>query len=249
MVVLGTCDYGCGRDAYYFFKTVNKICCSISHNQCAGLKRIQVEKRKDKLSWSSERRKKMNSYYKTNGGPMLGKTHTEETKKKISIKNKNFKHKRETKRKISRKLRGRSFSEQHKKKLSKAAKKRVEDPDSYFNSIEFRKILKKKMIDGQASYMNSFITNPSKPQVELYKMILKICPYAILNYPCLNYSIDIAIPFLEMAIEYDEPYWHQNIEADKKRQLKLEKEGWKFIRFTKVPEKIKLRRIFNQWLF
>jgi len=103
------------------------------------------------------------------------------------------------------------------------------------NKPECKEKHRQILLNGQAVYMNRFIKNPSKPQKKLYKMILSLCPYAIMNYPCLNYSIDIAIPFLNIAIEYDEPYWHQNIERDKVRQYNIEKEGWKFIRYNKLP--------------
>jgi hypothetical protein len=100
---------------------------------------------------------------------------------------------------------------------------------------------RKEMINYQAAYMNSCVSNPSKPQKELYNLILKICPYAILNYPCLKYSIDIAIPFLNIAIEYDEPYWHKDFEYDFSRQKELETKGWKFIRYRGyIPSKIEL---------
>lgn len=94
---------------------------------------------------------------------------------------------------------------------------------------------KEWMNNGGAAYCNKFISNPSKPQLELYKKILKLCPYAIINYPSLNYSIDIAIPFLNIAIEYDGSYWH-NDNHDNKRDEKLKKEGWKIFRFTdRIP--------------
>jgi very-short-patch-repair endonuclease len=106
-----------------------------------------------------------------------------------------------------------------------------------FKDMDAHKIKMSEMCkNGHAAWMNKFIQNPSKPQKKLYEMVLFLCPYAVLNYPCLNYSIDIAIPFLNLAIEYDEPYWHQNKKADKKRQKDLEQEGWKFIRFDKLPD-------------
>lgn len=102
-----------------------------------------------------------------------------------------------------------------------------------------------EMKSWRAAYMNSFVTNPSKPQIELYNMVLKLCPYAILNYPCGSYSIDIAIPFLNIAIEYDEPYWHQDVERDKKRQMILEEDGWNFKRFETIPLQKEIEEIFK----
>ena len=119
---------------------------------------------------------------------------------------------------------------------------------SFINREKLSEKLRIWMKDGHAAYMNMFIKNPSKPQTELYNMILFLCPYAIINYPCLNYSIDIAIPFLNLAIEYDEPYWHQDKEADKKRQKKLEEEGWLFLRYEIIPTKEQLLNDVNKIL-
>ncbi len=105
---------------------------------------------------------------------------------------------------------------------------------------------KEWMRNGGAAYCNMFIKNPSKPQIKFYKKVLKLCPYAILNYPCLNYSIDIAIPFLEVAIEYDEPYWHNEI-YDKKRDKKLKENGWNVFRFSKtIPTAEEIKKILNR---
>jgi hypothetical protein len=103
----------------------------------------------------------------------------------------------------------------------------------YHNETEIKERHRKVMLDGKASYMCSFIKNPSKPQVELFKLVQQISPHSILNYPSIttNYSIDIAIPQLSIAIEYDESYWHQDKEKDLQRQKSLEEEGWKFLRY------------------
>jgi hypothetical protein len=78
-----------------------------------------------------------------------------------------------------------------------------------------------------------FIKNPSKPQVQLYEKVKLLYSSAVLNYPCLNYSIDIAIPELKVA---------QDKESDRKRQTKIEEGGWKFLRYGKIPEDGKLKK-------
>lgn len=99
---------------------------------------------------------------------------------------------------------------------------------------------REKMLNGHAAYMNTFIQNPSRPQLELYENVKVFEPTAILNYPSLNYSIDIAIPNKMIAIEYDGSYWH-NEEYDRKRQNELEEIGWKFIRYVdEVPDNDRL---------
>ena len=102
------------------------------------------------------------------------------------------------------------------------------------------------MRNGGAGLANSFIVNPSKPQVHLYERIKIFYPSAVLNYPFLNYSIDIAIPELKIAIEYDEPYWHQGREEnDAIRQQNIEAKGWKFIRYYKLPSDEELEKSFG----
>jgi len=97
------------------------------------------------------------------------------------------------------------------------------------------------MKNGGAAHANSFVKNPSKPQVQLYEKVKIFYPCAILNYPCLNYSIDTAIVELKIAIEYDGSYYHKDEEYHCKRQKEIEKEGWKFLRYRDyVPDKDQL---------
>jgi len=114
-------------------------------------------------------------------------------------------------------------------------------------AAKLRKILSKKqteiMNNGWAAHMNSFIKNPSKPQVKLFKICKSIFPETILNYKCLNYSIDIAIIDEMIAIEYDGSYWHQDKDADLRRQKNIERQGWSFLRYTDyVPTKEELQK-------
>jgi len=99
------------------------------------------------------------------------------------------------------------------------------------------------MKDGGAAYCNQFITNPSKPQVALFKLCQETLPYPIMNYPSCGYSIDIVIPSLNLAIEYDGSYWHQDEEYDNKRQTAIEEDGWMFLRYRDyVPDKNELMK-------
>ena len=105
------------------------------------------------------------------------------------------------------------------------------------------------MWDGGAAYVQSFVKNPSKPQVELFELIKSIYSTAILNYPSLNFSIDIAIPDLNVAIEYDGSYWHQDQEADDRRQKLLEDVGWRFLRYRDyVPSQKELLKDISKLL-
>lgn len=101
-----------------------------------------------------------------------------------------------------------------------------------------------RMQNGGAAYCNMFIQNPSKPQIELFRLISNIFPYPIMNYPCGRYSIDIAVPSLNLAFEYDGSYWHQNENYDERRQRYIEKCGWKVVRYLdNLPTIQDLKRI------
>lgn len=129
------CFYGCGQEAKYYFKTVNKWCCSKSHNMCPINRQKNSLKNKGKsknkiveittnqicsygckqkaLFFFSESNKFCcNDHYKKcpverskcvdrvtgkNNG-MHGKTHNEETKRKISALGR--KHTQETRKKM-----------------------------------------------------------------------------------------------------------------------------------------------------
>jgi hypothetical protein len=128
---------------------------------------------------------------------------------------------------------GFSCSLQNEEVKEKARKTSLElhGVEYYTQTEEFKESQSRRMLNGGAAHALSFMKNPSKPQVELFQLVQQYCPYVILNYPCLNFSIDIAIPKLGIAIEYDGSYWHQDKEADNRRQKLLEDEGWKFLRY------------------
>ena len=107
-----------------------------------------------------------------------------------------------------------------------------------------------RMKSSGGDYVRSFIKNPSGPQVELFNLVKEIYPGTELEYSCLKYRIDIAIPGLKIAIEYDGSYWHQDQEYDDKRQKEIEDQGWTFLRYRDyVPSKEELERDISQLNF
>jgi len=101
---------------------------------------------------------------------------------------------------------------------------------------------RKMMLDGQAAWMNKFQQNPSKEELKLREICQKLLPYIELGYPVFrvgkgkrSYNIDIAIPKLELAIEFD-GYFHfcdqEHIEYHNRRQKEIEEDGWKFLRYN-----------------
>jgi len=207
----------------------------------------------------------------------IGRKHTEETKKKMreSISKRNGPWNKGLTKEIDERLKLRSemlkgtiASEETKKKMSLirkgkrpegltfAGKKHSEDTKKKMSismtgkkKPTLKKIVSIRMTEWQSLYMNSLVKNPSKPQVELFNLVKKLCYCAELNYPVIevNRCIDIAIPFHKIAIEYDGSYWHQDEEKDKQRQKQIESLGWRFIRFRDyIPSLEELRdKIYN----
>lgn len=143
-------------------------------------------------------------------------------------------------------------TKEYRNKRSKIMKILTNDPYSSYNSLECRK---KRSESIKRSYKNNpdllkqrrdqlvynrykykKLGKVTKQQMKLFKLCSFLLPYPILEYPCVGKNIDIAIPSLSLAIEYDEPYWHQDKNADDKRQKILEKEGWNFLRYEKLPD-------------
>ncbi len=131
---------------------------------------------------------------------------------------------------------GKKHSEETKKHWSKVRKGK-----NNFTQSGLIKI-KERMLGGGASYANSFVKDPSKPQTEVFRLVKQIFPSAEINYPFLNKSLDVAIPELKIWFEYDGNYWHPNKEKDLQRQKLIEEQGWKCIRYKDfVPTEEQLR--------
>jgi hypothetical protein len=229
------CDYGCGQEARIQFKN-GKWCCSKWFWSCS----IFVEKAK---------KMKNNGMFKKGQ-----KIHSEEEKEKRrqrmlsglakyarSKKGKMSEKEKEEKRQMM--LNGQAVYmnsiPRNPERIKKANKiRKIKTKNWWESHPEKKEEFSKWMKNGQAVFTQSFITNPSGPQVETWKRTCKICPYVYLNFPVTHlensYSIDIAIPKLEIAIETDGSYWHQDKEKDLKRQQELEEDGWKFIRYKDI---------------
>ena len=88
----------------------------------------------------------------------------------------------------------------------------------------------------------------SKPQIQLYKMILSIWETASLDYEKLNRMLDIGIGELKLDIEYDTDWTHDGMEkSDKERTEILESSGWKTVRFrNNLPTMEELEKIIEE---
>ena len=89
---------------------------------------------------------------------------------------------------------------------------------------------RKKELKRSGALGQSLTPRISAPQLKLFKMVKEKYPTAILEYPILDYCLDIAVPELKLCFEYDGSYWHDP-EKDKKRDEVLQEMGWKVIRY------------------
>lgn len=153
-----------------------------------------------------------------------------------------------TRNKIIRAMKQAKLNPEYRKRVSNDVKNRWKNKPEIFNNL--KESNRKRLLNGGAAYLNSFIKNPSKPQLELFNIIKEIYPTAIMNYQILNYSVDIAIPQIKLAIEYDGSYWHPDKEKDDLRQNKIMCEGWRFLRYKdRVPTKDEIIKDMNKYLF
>ena len=123
-------------------------------------------------------------------------------------------------------LKGKTYDEIHGEEVSKELK-------------EMRKI------SGAEGYLKS--RRISKPQIDLYKLVDSLWDTCMMDYPMLNYYLDISIGELKLDLEYDSTFWHKdNIESDQNRTNQLEKFNWKVIRFIdKIPSKEEIEKIIE----
>jgi len=224
------CDYGCGQEAKFYFKIVNKWCCSKHQNKCPEVRKVigyPKGRKNPKLSKIMKGKKPWNE------GVIGYHIHDEDFKKRAAEQCRNMIVSEKTREILRQNMLG-----------DRNPSKR---PDC-------REKIKQRMLNGGASHASSFNKNPSKPQVKLFNIIKEILSTAILNYPIkeLNVNLDIAIPQLKIAFEYDGSYWHQDSKKDNERQTKIEKLGWEFIRYKekdKFPTKDQIIKDMNKFLF
>lgn len=82
------------------------------------------------------------------------------------------------------------------------------------------------------SLMENGTGKASKQQIQLYEIVKKKYPDAILNYPFSTCSLDvfICVNNIKIDIEYDGWYWHQDKQTDIRRDKFLQSCGLKTLR-------------------
>ena len=252
------CDYGCGNPSLYTFKN-GKVCCSENFNHCLGYSKKLSNLRKGKVSphkgktrnYSLESRKKMGnstrgkkvwnsglkrcfnektlekmrishtgvSYITENGRNRMKQYMINGGSKKASKNIKYLPHSKETIDKIKKSKKGKTFEMLYGKEKAE----------------ELKNIKRQWMINGGADYIKSFIKQISKEELKLKELVKELYPNAEPQYPIFRYRVDVALVEQKIAIEFD-GWYHFDTEDHKiyhkQRQEKIEKEGWKFLRYN-----------------
>jgi len=227
----------CSRKCQYIFMSTN--------TEINNKRKISMERRwedDNSLLNSKERKEKIRN-------SLVGKKFSERRKKNIS--DSHIGQEAWNKNKPG------CFSKESRKKMSDTQKRLRNDPNSYWNSEKFEKEkdrIRNEMLNGKAIKMLKAQKNPSRPEVMLRDMVRELYSTCEFQYQVLNYAIDVAIPEEKIAIEYD-GYFHfdtdEHKEYHKLRQEKIEKEGWKFLRYTifdKFPDLEKIKEDINRIL-
>lgn len=178
---------------------------------------------------------------------LLGKKKSNEHIENLRFSHVGKKRSIESRKKQSEKMSGKNNPMYGKKHTEEARKKMSEKITGFKHSDEVKLKQRIRMLNGLAAYANKFIKNPSKPEVVLREIVRSMFPNCEFQYQVFNYSLDIAIPFYKIAIEYDGWYHfncQENIDYHTRRQEEIEEVGWKFIRyniFNKFPNKDKIK--------
>lgn len=88
----------------------------------------------------------------------------------------------------------------------------------------------------QTKAMNTFVQNGSlhvsKPEIQLFELLKTIYPNVSHSYVCGAFVLDILLQIgdINIDVEYDGQYWHQNKRRDVVRDKILQKHGYKTLR-------------------
>ena len=247
------CDYGCGKEATYQFKNGN-WCCSNNHRFCSNITKKRINSKKENRLNGKLKREKPELCDYNCGKPAIyyfktvdkwcccekqmkckkqRKKYSNTSKGRVPYnKNKKGIYSKETLDKMSaattRNNTGKHLSEETRIKISIGNSKPKQ-------SEKFKEEQRQRMLNGQALKMIKCIKKISNEEIKLRNMVKEIYSEAEFQFGVFNYSLDVALVDKKIAIEYD-GYYHFDSEEKKKyhkqRQEKIEKEGWKFLRYT-----------------
>ena len=96
--------------------------------------------------------------------------------------------------------------------------------------LEFGRLKREVLLNRKLATCNSPIEKILL--LGIYKLNKDLFYEIQVNYQIDYYFVDFAFPNKKIIIECDGYWHHQNIKKDLRRQKKIEKYGWIFIRFT-----------------
>jgi hypothetical protein len=218
---LELCSYGCGQLALFKFNN-GKVCCVNDFNHCKGYRKKLSSLRKGKVSPHKGKKRD----YSLEARKKMGDVKRGKKAWNSGLKN--------------------CFNEDTLKKMS------ISHTGVSYLTESGRNIIKQNMLNGGAVKAIKGIINPSKPELMLREIVKELYPNSDPQHSIFNYSVDIALVEQKIAIEYD-GWYHFDTEDHKEyhkfRQEKIEKEGWKFLRYTmfdKFPDKEQVQEDINK---
>ena len=130
-------------------------------------------------------------------------------------------------------------------KTGQPSKLKGREYDEIHGEEKAKELREEKKISGAKGYLKS--RRISKPQIDLYKLIDTIWDTCMLDYPVLNYYLDISIGEIKLDFEYDATFFHEyNTESDKIRAENIGKFEWKTVRFLdRLPSKEEIEKIIE----
>ena len=161
---------------------------------------------------------------------MKGKKHTEESKRKMSLKALNYSLERSKLMKSNNPMKNPEIVKKNRGIFKKGNIPPYKGKKNPLASI-------RQLTNNTAK----FCRNPSKPQLYAYNYFVKLFYWTevLINYKIPktnkgNYYLDIAIPKYKLNIEIDNNFWHSTYhkDSDKIRDNYLQNIGWKIIRYT-----------------
>lgn len=167
-----------------------------------------------------------------------GRTHTTETRARMSQSHTGHPVTRKTRAKISKALTGTHPSKKTLRKLSDSHKGKY--PSKLTRKKMASKALLRYLKDPGIITKNGANVFVSKPQIRMLEIVkAKVGPSirVTLNHQVKTMNtcryIDVAIPSLHLGFEYDGAYWHRNQKRERTRDKELTDAGWTIAHITK----------------
>jgi len=232
---MNICEYGCGQEATHQFKNGKWCCCKSSSSCNHQKKKISIGNKKGRPKIIEDSKNlcfygcgNIAKYQLKNGNWCCSETQSSCIIQRQKV---GELHKGKPSGMLGKKQNSQSMKNGGLKRRGKPAIEKGRQ----IHSEEFKERQRQRLLNGHALKMIKAIKKISNEEIKLREMVQKLYPEVEHQHKVFNYSLDVALPDKKIAIEYD-GYYHFDTEEHKEyhkfRQEKIEKEGWKFLRYS-----------------